>query len=85
MSDDAAIRLSLQAHYNEAYAEFSATKAINADLLAALELIEAEFTDMHSAPNGDDEPSELRNIYPAKWALIDQARAAIAKAKGETR
>lgn len=50
-------------------------------LLKALTNAETLLTQMHIATNGDDEPTELRNVYPGVWTIIDQCRAAVEKAK----
>lgn len=55
-----------------AYAENNRLKEINADLLGALELWMEQSGAWHGSPNSDNEPQKL-------------ARAAIAKARGESK
>lgn len=50
-------------------------------LLDALEDATQRLVEMHIASNGDDEPTELRSIYPNEWRIIDTCRAALAAAE----
>lgn len=52
------------------------------DLLAALQRMTDYMTETVVETDGDVR-REMRDEHPAEWRLIDAARAALAKAKGE--
>lgn len=70
--DGSIVKVSRQA-VEETLSEYAA-------ILGELKVTTALLVDMHIATNGDDGPTELRDVYPSVWKTIDRARAAIARA-----